>query len=64
VAGDDKYGMKTYNSTLGKTGLKRLFLHAESITIPAFKGKKPMSLHAPLPEDLQDFLHSYASPGR
>jgi 23S rRNA pseudouridine955/2504/2580 synthase len=56
LAGDDKYGIKTYNKMLRKAGLKRLFLHAESITIPAYKNKRAVTVSIPLADDLQAFL--------
>jgi len=43
------------------SGLKRLFLHAESITIPAYKGKKLFAINAPLADELSLFLKSYST---
>ena len=61
VAGDNKYGMKPYNKILRKAGLKRLFLHAESITIPAYNDKKLFTIKASLAEDLKQFMQRYES---
>ena len=35
LAGDDKYGEREFNRLMRRYGLKRLFLHAASITIPS-----------------------------
>lgn len=59
LAGDDKYGERSYNSKLKKAGLKRLFLHAASISIPAYQGHKALSVKAALPQELEDFLVRY-----
>ena len=61
IAGDEKYGNKIYNKNMKKSGLKRLFLHAESITIPAYNGNKPFVINAPLADELSLFLKSYAT---
>ena len=55
IAGDQRYGDDDANKKAKKFGLKRLFLHAQSI---AFTGDKGNDLHftAPLAEDLEKFL--------
>jgi 23S rRNA pseudouridine955/2504/2580 synthase len=55
IAGDQRYGDDDANKKAKKFGLKRLFLHAQSI---AFAGDKGNDLHftAPLAEDLEQFL--------
>ena len=55
IAGDDRYGDETGNRNARKKGLKRLFLHAQSI---AFADDSGNDLHftAPLPDDLEKFL--------
>lgn len=57
VAGDDKYGKRDFNKLLRKIGLKRIFLHAQRITLPAFGDSKALTLEATLPEDLQNLLN-------
>lgn len=57
VAGDKKYGDKESNKLFRQLGLKRLFLHAARLTIPAIDGHGELKLSAPLPDDLQNFLH-------
>jgi len=55
IAGDQRYGDDDANRKAKKLGLKRLFLHAQSI---AFEGDGGNDLHftAPLAEDLERFL--------
>jgi 23S rRNA pseudouridine955/2504/2580 synthase len=55
IAGDDRYGDDDANREAKKLGLRRLFLHAQSI---AFAGDVGNDLHftAPLAEDLELFL--------
>jgi 23S rRNA pseudouridine955/2504/2580 synthase len=58
IAGDEKYGDFTLNKTLAKQGLKRMFLHAWSLTLPHPLTGEPLELKAPLPDELQRFLNS------
>lgn len=55
IVGDERYGDEAVNREARKLGLKRLFLHAQSI---AFADDSGNELHftAPLAEDLEDFL--------
>ena len=55
IAGDDRYGDDEANKTAKQLGLKRLFLHAQSI---AFADDSGNELHftAPLADDLEQFL--------
>jgi 23S rRNA pseudouridine955/2504/2580 synthase len=55
ILGDERYGDDDANRKARKFGLKRLFLHAQSI---AFPDKSGNDLHftAPLAEDLERFL--------
>jgi 23S rRNA pseudouridine955/2504/2580 synthase len=57
IAGDDKYGDFALNKTLASQGLKRMFLHAASLSfIHPISGER-LQIEAPLPEDLQAFLN-------
>lgn len=58
VAGDSKYGDADFNRELKKTGLKRLFLHATRLEIPALESGpgEPIIIEAPLNNELQDLL--------
>ena len=55
IAGDDRYGDKEENAEVARLGLKRLFLHAQSIAFPDDSGNE-LHFTAPLPEDLDQFL--------
>lgn len=52
---DDRYGDKDANRQAGKSGLKRLFLHAQSIAFPDKSGNE-LHFTAPLADDLEHFL--------
>jgi 23S rRNA pseudouridine955/2504/2580 synthase len=58
VAGDEKYGNTAFNRELKKAGLKRLFLHAARVEIPAIEtgSTKPIIIEAPLGNELQHVL--------
>lgn len=61
LAGDEKYGDKAFNKLAYQQGLKRLFLHAHSLTFTLQQQK--IEVQAPLPADLQhyiDFLRQQA----
>jgi 23S rRNA pseudouridine955/2504/2580 synthase len=58
VAGDEKYGDKEANKKLAaQFGLKRLFLHAESMQFVINSGQSPYHLTAPLAPELQEVLN-------
>jgi 23S rRNA pseudouridine955/2504/2580 synthase len=56
IASDDKYGDFARNKELIKQGLKRMFLHAHSITFVHPLTAESMQLSAPLPKALQGFV--------
>jgi 23S rRNA pseudouridine955/2504/2580 synthase len=56
VAGDDKYGDRDCNRTFKQRGLRRLFLHAAAVRIPALLDRPARRLEAPLPTDLAAVL--------
>jgi 23S rRNA pseudouridine955/2504/2580 synthase len=56
LAGDDKYGDFAWNRTLAREGLKRMFLHAHRMTFAHPSSGEPMTLEAPLPAELEQFL--------
>lgn len=60
IAGDDKYGDFELNRALKKSGLRRMFLHAERLQLAHPLTGRPLSLEAPLPEDLAAFLAGLA----
>lgn len=55
LAGDERYGDAKANKELKKLGLKRLFLHAQSISFPDDSGNE-QHFTAPLPDELHAFL--------
>jgi 23S rRNA pseudouridine955/2504/2580 synthase len=55
IAGDERYGDPEVNAQAKKQGLKRLFLHAQSIAFPDDSGNE-LHFTAPLADDLQIFL--------
>ena len=56
LAGDEKYGDRTFNRRMRSYGLKRLFLHAVSIAIRTGEGR--MEFEAPLAPELAAVLES------
>ena len=56
IAGDDKYGDFARNKALMKQGLKRMFLHAHSISFNHPLTGEPLQLTAPLPQELEKFI--------
>ena len=64
VAGDPKYGDRAFNRRLRQAGLRRMFLHAERLVWQPNATLPPLSLHAPLPDDLQHFLDHYGTTER
>lgn len=56
VAGDRKYGQVEDKAPLRALGLKRTFLHAASLRLPAEGDFPALSVESPLPEDLEKFL--------
>ena len=60
VAGDPKYGNRIYNRTLRRAGLRRMFLHADSLTLQLPRAGNITTISAPLPDDLGRFLEQYS----
>ena len=56
IAGDDKYGDFALNKALAAQGLKRMFLHAASLSFDHPISGERLKIEAPLPADLQSFL--------
>jgi 23S rRNA pseudouridine955/2504/2580 synthase len=57
---DDRYGDAAANAQAAELGLRRLFLHAQSIAFPDSSGNE-LHFTSPLPDDLDRFLESVAS---
>ena len=58
IAGDDKYGNFDANKRLAKQGLKRMFLHAQSLEFRHPRSGETVRVQAPLAPELEGFLHS------
>jgi 23S rRNA pseudouridine955/2504/2580 synthase len=56
ILGDEKYGDFALNRELSKRGLKRMFLHAASLSFEHPITQAPLRLAAPLAPELQQFL--------
>jgi 23S rRNA pseudouridine955/2504/2580 synthase len=56
IAGDEKYGDDEFNQQMKKQGLRRLFLHAFSLTFTLPDSGKSMKVEAPLDEPLLSVL--------
>ncbi|MDH5611911.1 MAG: RluA family pseudouridine synthase [Gammaproteobacteria bacterium] len=63
VIGDNKYGDNKMNQAMKKLGLKRLFLHASRIELPAHHATsgKALVIEAPLSSELQSVLKKLES---
>ena len=55
ILGDDKYGDFELNKSLRKRGLKRMFLHAASITFKHPITGETLRIESPLPAELERF---------
>lgn len=56
VAGDRKYGHVEEKAPLRELGLRRTFLHAASLRLPAAGEFPALTVESPLPDELQQFL--------
>jgi 23S rRNA pseudouridine955/2504/2580 synthase len=56
LLGDEKYGNTDANNAFRAQGLKRLFLHAASLTVPMPDDQEELKIAAPLSADLQSLL--------
>ncbi len=62
IAGDDKYGDFEHNKLMHKMGLKRMFLHAWQLKFQHPQSHRPVSLQAPLPPELKNFVDGIQPP--
>jgi 23S rRNA pseudouridine955/2504/2580 synthase len=56
VAGDEKYGDRTFNQLFRDYGLRRMFLHSSSMAFTRPGTREPMLASAPLPDELSSVL--------
>jgi 23S rRNA pseudouridine955/2504/2580 synthase len=59
VLGDDKYGDYELNKRLRREGLKRMFLHAASLTLAHPLTGETLVLSSPLPAELEKFARRW-----
>lgn len=64
LAGDDKYGDDAFNQQLRGLGLKRLFLHAHSLSFADSETGRSVHVSAPLPDELRTVLERLSEVGR
>lgn len=63
VAGDRKYGQREqHRAVRAKGGLKRLFLHAHRLDLPAAEGFEPLAVECPLPDALSTVVSRLEAP--
>jgi 23S rRNA pseudouridine955/2504/2580 synthase len=60
LLGDDKYGDRERNAEFKRLGLKRIFLHAQSVAFDWPGSGVPFHASAPLPDDLTAVLDAIA----
>lgn len=56
IVGDEKYATNEINKTFKEFGVRRLFLHARSITFQAREGEKSLTIEAELDPELESVL--------
>jgi 23S rRNA pseudouridine955/2504/2580 synthase len=56
IAGDDRYGDRDFNRRLQRDGLKRRFLHAQSVSFEWPDSGAVFAVSAPMPTELRQFL--------
>jgi len=61
IAGDERYGDEDFNGYLESFGLRRMFLHAHSLSFDWPDTGEPFSASAPLPEELKAVLTALES---
>ena len=61
VAGDEKYGQRSFNLTMKDRGLNRLFLHAKSLNFRHPKSDEMINIVAPMGKELEKVLNTCES---
>ncbi len=64
VAGDTKYGSRTFDRELRALGLRRLFLHASSVAFRHPVSGERLQVRSPLPDELAAVLTRLRAPPR
>ena len=60
LAGDERYGSQRFTEALAGIGLKRMFLHAATVSFEWPQSGDPFGVSVPLPEELQRVLRKLA----
>jgi len=63
IAGDDKYGDREFNAAMKGLGLRRMFLHAQSMAFTWPDTGRKCRIEAPLPPDLREVLRRLEAGG-
>jgi 23S rRNA pseudouridine955/2504/2580 synthase len=63
LAGDERYGDKSFNATLSEFGLRRMFLHAHAISFVWPDTEQQFAVSAPLPKELGAVVDALAERG-
>jgi 23S rRNA pseudouridine955/2504/2580 synthase len=58
IAGDDKYGDRELNETMKPFGLRRMFLHAQTLSFKRPHTEDIFSISAPLDDELRTVLEA------
>ena len=61
LAGDRQYGDRDFNNEMKSLGLKRMFLHAQSLSFPHPDDGQMLAIEPPLDDDLQAVLDKLAA---
>jgi 23S rRNA pseudouridine955/2504/2580 synthase len=64
VAGDERYGDETFNASIEKLGLRRMFLHAHSVQFDWPETGEEFAVSVPLPAELAKVLTALEGVGR
>jgi 23S rRNA pseudouridine955/2504/2580 synthase len=62
VAGDEKYGLREFNTRMREFGLRRMFLHASAVAFSWPGSKKRLAISVRLPADLAAVLSALSEP--
>ena len=62
IAGDEKYGDRDMDAKLKTFGLRRMFLHAHTLTFARPDSAGEFTISAPLPEELESVLQKLRAP--
>jgi 23S rRNA pseudouridine955/2504/2580 synthase len=64
VAGDEKYGLREFNTRMREFGLRRMFLHASAVAFSWPGSRRRFAISVELPADLAAVLSGLSRPAR